>query len=160
MSVLPASVALESPVRIGPMCLADVDVVQAIEASAYTHPWTRGNFMDSLASGYRCRTLLDAGNRIIGYVLVMAAAGEAHLLNLTVLPALHGRGLGRMLLDHAVTIAREDRASSMFLEVRPSNIRAIRIYERYGFARIGLRKGYYPAAGGSREDAVVMRIAL
>lgn len=160
MSALPSSPAFEIPVRFVPMRITDIEAVQEIEESAYPHPWTRGNFVDSLASGYRCRTVRDARDRLIGYALIMMAVDEAHLLNITVLPALHGRGLGRMLLDHTVSIAKEEGATSILLEVRPSNVRAIRIYEQYGFTRIGLRRDYYPAVDQRREDAIVMRLHL
>lgn len=159
-STVASSGRLEAPLHLQPMCIADIDAVHAIEQSAYPFPWTRGNFMDSLASGYRCRILRDDGMSILGYFLVMMAVDEAHLLNITVMPALQGRGLGRMLLDHAADISRQEGMHALLLEVRPSNPRAIRMYERYGFSRIGMRRGYYPAEGNVREDAIVMRISL
>lgn len=155
-----ALVKLPGPCSVHPMRITDLDAVRAIEESAYAFPWTHGNFVDSLASGYRCRTLHDASGCVLGYFLLMIAVDEAHLLNITVMPALHGKGLGRMLLDHAVELVREEGALSMLLEVRPSNVRAIQIYERYGFHRIGLRRNYYPAKAQDREDAIVMRLTL
>lgn len=154
---LSVSAFVDAPLALQPMRIADVDAVHAIEAEAYPFPWTRGNFFDALASGYRCRVLRDAESAVVGYFLLMIAVDEAHLLNITVAPALHGKGLGRLLLDHAADISRQDGTRSLLLEVRPSNIRALRIYERYGFFRIGIRKKYYPATGGTREDAIVMK---
>lgn len=151
---------VKEPLQFQPMRIADVDAIVGIEQEAYPFPWSRGNFVDSLASGYRCRVLRDGYDGLVGYFLIMMAVDEAHLLNITVAPSFHGRGLGRMLLDHAVAVALEESAVSMLLEVRPSNPRAIRIYERYGFSRIGIRKNYYPAANNMREDAIVMRKPL
>jgi ribosomal-protein-alanine N-acetyltransferase len=91
---------------------------------------------------------------------MMFAVDEAHLLNITVRRGLHGKGIGRMQLDKVMALARERGLSSVLLEVRPSNLRALEVYKRYGFVQIGVRKGYYPAADNTREDAIVMRIKL
>ena len=90
----------------------------------------------------------------------MLAVDEAHLLNISVRRDLHGHGVGRLQLDKVVALAKEHGMTSILLEVRPSNQRAFAVYERYGFLRIGNRKGYYPAADGAREDAIVMRLPL
>jgi len=142
------------------MRVDDIERIMHIEQAAYPFPWTRGNFLDSLYSGYEAWVLRDEEGDLAGYFLVMLAVHEAHLLNITVRRDLHGQGLGRHLLDHVAALAREKGMESVLLEVRPSNPRAAAIYARYGFERIGLRKGYYPAAGNGREDAIVMRLAL
>ena len=147
-----------SQYRFRPMTEADLDAVMAIEPHIYSHPWTRGNFVDSLASGYSAWVLLD-GTRIIGYSLMMLVLDEAHLLNLSVAKAYQKRGLGRLLLEHMIAIARKHDAANMFLEVRPSNISAIALYENIGFNEMAIRRGYYPAHNG-REDAVLMGLAL
>ena len=138
---------------------ADLAEVTAIEDQIYPHPWTRGNFLDSLRSDYQCHVLRDGHGRMIGYFLLMLLVDEAHLLNLSVRADLHGRGLGRYLLSKIAQLSHANLMSSILLEVRPSNLRALAVYERYGFVRIGLRKHYYPAAG-QREDAIVMRLVL
>ena len=143
-----------------PMRVDDLDEVQAIESDVYPHPWTRGNFLDSLYSGYESWTLRDDSDELIGYLLMMLAVDEAHLLNITVRRDWQGQGVGRMLLDRVVALAVEKRMGSILLEVRPSNQRALAVYERYGFSVIGLRKAYYPAADNAREDAIVMRLPL
>jgi ribosomal-protein-alanine N-acetyltransferase len=142
------------------MQVSDLDDVLTIEDDVYPHPWTRGNFLDSLASGYETWTLRDSSGALIGYFLVMLAVDEAHLLNVSVHADLQGQGIGKKLLDKIVAVAREHRMTSILLEVRPSNKRAMEVYQRYGFARIGLRKGYYPAANNTREDAIVMRLPI
>lgn len=142
-----------------PMTAEDLDAILPLENDLYPFPWTRGNFSDSLRAGYSAWTMRTAAMELIGYAVVMIALDEAHLLNLSIARERQRRGLGWRLLEWLAAIAREHGARSMLLEVRPSNDVALRLYARYGFERIGIRRDYYPAAGG-REDAVVMRIAL
>ncbi|HJV71808.1 MAG TPA: ribosomal protein S18-alanine N-acetyltransferase [Ideonella sp.] len=141
------------------MTVNDLDRVMAVEMQAYPFPWTRGHFIDSLAAGYLAQ-LLVAGDALVGYYVAMPGVDELHLLNLTVAPAHQQRGHARALLSHLAQTARAAGAAQIWLEVRESNERARRLYERWGFERVGLRKGYYPAARGQREDALVMRWAV
>jgi ribosomal-protein-alanine N-acetyltransferase len=143
------------------MVVADIDEVYALEQSVFPHPWSRANFVDSLASGYDAWVLREPDEgALAGYFLVMYAVDEAHLLDVAVSGARHGTGLGRFLLDRIAARARAMGMESILLEVRPSNERALQVYERYGYTQIGRRKGYYPAHEGKREDAIVMRYAL
>lgn len=137
--------------------LAEVDVLEHV---VYSHPWTRGNFQDSLDSGYQCWLVRDTDGKLAGYFLLMMLPDEAHLLNITVAPAWQGRGLGRVLLDRVFQIARGFALPAVLLEVRPSNPHALAVYRHIGFRQIGIRKNYYPAASGQREDAIVMRLPL
>ncbi len=139
---------------------SDLDEVLGIENDVYPFPWTRGNFMDSIASGYETWVLRDGAGTMYGYFLLMLSVDDAHLLNITVERGLQGRGIGLTLLDKARAIAVGRKLGAMLLEVRPSNDRAAKIYLRYGFDRIGIRKGYYPAQNNTREDAIVMRLEL
>lgn len=141
--------------RFEPMTPADIDAVMAIEATAYAHPWTRGNFADSLRAGY-AGLLLRAGDELLGYYVAMRGVDEVHLLNITVAPDHQGQGLGACLLSALVAWSVAQGAQWLWLEVRASNEGAQRLYLREGFRRVGLRKGYYPAAHGRREDAIVM----
>jgi len=141
-----------------PMTIAELDAVVTIEAAAYPFPWTRGNFIDSLAAGYPARVLLGDGQRIAGYFVAMQGVDEMHLLNLTVAPAEQGQGHARFMLGELVNLCRERHARQLWLEVRGSNERARALYLRYGFKAIGVRRGYYPAAEGKREDAAVMSL--
>lgn len=149
------------PLVIGqrPMTVSDLDRVMAIEVSAYPFPWSRGHFTDSLAAGYVAE-LRVAGRELLGYSIAMPGVDELHLLNLTVAPAHQGQGHARALLAQLAESARARQAAQIWLEVRESNERARRLYERWGFESIGLRKGYYPAPHGQREHAVVMRWVL
>jgi len=152
------SAVLKDAPQLAPMAEADLDAVLVIERAVYTHPWTRGNFADSLRARYQCRTWRQGGT-LLGYFVLLAAAGEAHLLNLSIAPAWQRRGHGSALLREAMRVAREDGAKKVFLEVRPSNLAGKALYERFGFRKIALRRGYYPAQGG-REDALVLGCVL
>ncbi|WP_373992110.1 ribosomal protein S18-alanine N-acetyltransferase [Duganella sp. BuS-21] len=143
-----------------PMHKTDLEQVLALEESVYPHPWSMANFVDSLNSNYEAWVLRDRDGELLGYFLLMAVVDESHLLNVAVSASKQGQGLGRFLLNQAVACSRGLGMESVLLEVRPSNTRALKIYERYGFKQIGRRKGYYPAAEGQREDAIVMRFGL
>jgi len=152
--------AAAAGLALRPMAPGDIDAVHALECSVFPHPWSRGNFIDSLASGYDAWVLEGQEAELAGYFLTMYAVDEAHLLDVAVAASLQGSGLGRYLLDRIVARARGLRMASILLEVRPSNLRALQVYQRYGFAEIGRRKAYYPAHEGRREDAIVMRYTL
>lgn len=145
--------------RYVPMTEADLDEIVVAEKELYPFPWTRGNFVDALNAGYSAWVLRDAARRISAYSVMMIALDEAHLLNISVARDAQRTGLGWQTLEWMAEVARGHGGRTMLLEVRPSNEPALHLYRRYGFERIGVRRGYYPAAGG-REDAVVMRIAL
>lgn len=144
--------------RYAPMFDADLDWVVANEAELHPYPWSRGNFADSLGAGYSAWIQLADGQRS-AYAVVLSVLDEAHLLNISVVRSLQGRGLGAAFLSFLCARARENGATQFFLEVHPSNKPAHALYERMGFEQIGHRKGYYPAPNG-REDAIVMRLAL
>ena len=147
------SAVLKPVLELRPMTEADLPAVMAIENAIYAFPWTQGNFRDSLAAGYSCWIYLrDSG--LIGYAVLMMGADEAHLLNLSIASNCQGQGHGSLLLLRLCDIARGGRARRIFLEVRPSNAAAVRLYARHGFRMVGLRREYYPAPAG-REDALV-----
>lgn len=141
------------------MALRDLDAVVAVEARAYSWPWSRGNFVDTLAAGHIAEVLEDRDAGLLGYFVAMTGVDELHLLNVTVAPEWQGRGHGSALLEAVIEHGRQLGLAALWLEVRLSNHRARALYARRGFAEVGLRRAYYPAAGG-REDAVVMRLAL
>ncbi len=149
---------LKPAIRFRPLQMADLDAVMAIEPEIYPFPWTRGNFSDSLKAGYSCWACEHDG-ALMGYAVLMMVLDEAHLLNISIAKEFQGRGLGRQLLEQIIDIARKHKGQMMFLEVRPSNKTAIKLYEKIGFNEFSVRKGYYPAANG-REDAILMGLAL
>lgn len=148
------SAILKPQWALRPMRPADLEGVLAVEQTLYTHPWTQGNFRDSLHAGYSC-WVMEAGRDLAGYGVLMIGVGEAHLLNLSIARPWQRRGLGRSLLAHFIQVAGDFGATRMLLEVRPSNVAARRLYAGAGFLEIAVRRGYYPA-GAEREDAVVM----
>lgn len=141
------------------MQVADLDAVHAIEQRAYAFPWSRGNFIDSLAAGYQA-AVLEADGALLGYFIAMAGVDEMHLLNVTVAPEHQGRGHARSMLDALEAECRRLHLATLWLEVRESNERARALYRRRGFAEVGLRRGYYPAPASRREDAIVMRLPI
>lgn len=132
----------------------DLTTVSTIEQAAYEFPWSPGIFRDCLLAGYTS-LVLEASGKVIGYGIMSVAAGEAHLLNLALSESARKAGNARRLLAHLMEMARIAGADSMYLEVRPSNLRALALYERAGFESLGRRRGYYRARGGN-EDAVVL----
>lgn len=160
-SALAAAPAPATPheARFEPLLAPDVDSVVQVEQITYAHPWSRAHFLDALHSGYQAQ-MLRAGDVLLGYFVAMQGVDEVHLLNITVAPSYQRQGWARVMLDALALWSRGCGAHWLWLEVRTSNARALQVYETHGFRRVGLRKGYYPALRGQREDAVVMNLAL
>jgi len=150
------SAVLQPRQGFAPMGESDLEPVIEIEQRIYAFPWTLGNFRDSIRAGFSCR-VCRGGEGLLGYAVLMLAAGEAHLLNLTIDSPFQRRGHGSRLLHHLVGTAREYGAHILFLEVRPSNVTGLELYARHGFRQIGVRRDYYPAPGG-RENALVLAL--
>jgi [ribosomal protein S18]-alanine N-acetyltransferase len=152
------SVQIDSSLAYAVMSDSHLERVVAIEEAVHGHPWTRGNFADSIAAGYDCWVACH-GATIVGYGIVATAAAEAHLLDLGVAPEWQRQGIGAELTRFLVRIARDRGAARMFLEVRPSNGAARALYAAHGFREIAIRRGYYPGPNGP-EDAIVMEAQL
>lgn len=138
---------------------ADVEALVAVEKLAYSHPWSLGNFRDAFKAGNLAQGL-RAGDQWVGYFVAMQVLDEVHLLNITVAPTFQRQGWARCLLQSLSLWSQAHQASSLWLEVRESNARALKLYQAFGFEQVGLRKDYYPVGRSSREAAVVMRMAL
>ncbi len=149
---------LHPRIEMQPMSESDIAEVLAIEYRVYPYPWGRGNFTDSMTSGYSC-WVCRVGGELVGYFVLMLAVDDAHLLLISVAEKHQGTGLGSRLLQQAMRVGREGGAKVLLLEVRPSNEKALKMYRHFGFEQIGVRRGYYPAAQG-REDALVLTHAL
>lgn len=158
MSAQPISSVVRPGIQVRPMRSEDLLEVARIEARIFEFPWTYGNFADSLAAGYDAWVMHSPAIApgLLGYAIVMWVPDEVHLLNLSVDASVQGQGLGGVLIDWLIENAWRRGARSMLLEVRPSNTVALQLYARKGFRQVGLRRRYYPAAAGTREDALVM----
>lgn len=149
-------------VSLGTQSDADAQRLNAlmlIEQASYSHPWSRGNFLDSVRSGYLVELLMYQ-EQLLGYFVAMEGYEEVHLLNITVAPEQRGQGWTPVMLDALCLWTRVQRAHTLWLEVRRGNTRARAIYERYGFAVVGERKRYYPVSWTKREDAIVMSLPM
>jgi ribosomal-protein-alanine N-acetyltransferase len=160
--------ALDTQLTFMPMQPSDMRAVMSLEAISHSHPWTQGNFLDSLTAGhwaYCIRPEMTAKAELPsnfpalwGYCILYPAVDELHLLNITIDPVLRRNGVGSRVMQAIEGIAIQQKMSRIILEVRPSNIPAVKLYEHMGYAIIGVRRAYYPAdeATGEREDAGVM----
>lgn len=148
-----------SEVRFEALTTEWLDTLLPVELAAYAHPWSRTNFIDTLAAGYQAQILL-ADTTVLGYFVAMQGVDEVHLLNLTVAPAYQGQGWSHLMLDALALWSRGQKAQWLWLEARVSNTRALHVYTRYGFSRVGMRKDYYPNGCGQREHAIVMSMPL
>jgi len=158
MATAPDRLASAPQAQIRTMLESDVPAVIVIERASYQFPWSEGIFRDCLRVGYICRAVV-LENELIGYGVMSAGAGEAHILNLCVRESFRCCGIGRSLLEHLLRRAAAAGMSEAYLEVRPSNSVALRLYQGLGFEQIGVRRGYYQAVGG-REDAAVLKLPL
>jgi len=153
------SAVLQSPnVTLRPMCEADIADVLEIEHDVYEFPWTEGIFRDCLRVGYCCWVLSEEDD-IVAYAVLSVAAGESHLLNVCVSKPHQRKGYASQLIEHMLNVARRHEARVCLLEVRPSNIAAVTLYERMNFVEVGIRPAYYPARKG-REDALILALEL
>lgn len=156
----PEDQACDAPILV-PVTVDLLDELLPIEQASYTHPWTRGNFIDALANGYHAMAVLATSQGpLMGYFVAMRGVDEVHLLNITVAPAFQHRGCAHLLLETLSLWVRGLRLPWLWLEVRESNARARMIYERFGFRTVGRRKGYYPLLDGGHEDAILMTLQV
>jgi [ribosomal protein S18]-alanine N-acetyltransferase len=165
MSALPkAPTVIDAPdlreARFETMQVDSLAQVMAIENAVYEWPWSQSNIADSIKAGYLCLKLMGGPQDLIGYMIAMKGVDEVHLLNITVAPPCLGQGWARVMLDALALWAREQKVEWLWLEARAGNVRALKVYEHYGFRRVGERKRYYPAANSQREDAIVMSYKL
>jgi len=157
--VFPQSVQTKDLLRIRRMDYADLPAVLEIEAQNYEFPWPEGIFKDCFRTMTYTNWIIEAPKEVIvGYCIISVAACEAHIMNISVSPDFQRMGAGRKMLEHLIEYARP-RAEKIFLEVRPSNLGAIDLYQKTGFREIGVRKNYYPAKDG-KEDAIMLALDL
>lgn len=141
------------------MTFDDLSEVMKVELAAYPHPWSQKNFEDCIRNKTYSCWVFEIDQKLAGHVVISTAAGEAHILNICVIPEEQGNGWGRKLLTEAEWIAKQHQAQECFLEVRESNAIGLCLYESVGYNQIGLRKNYYPTDNG-REHAIIMARVL
>lgn len=157
--IFPDTVNKYELIRLRKMDAADLPSVVAIENANYEFPWSEGIFKECFrALSYSCWVCEDSDDALIGYCIISIAAGEAHIMNISVHPDNQNQGIGRKMLEQMIKHARP-KAEKIYLEVRPTNQTAVRLYRTLGFREIGIRKGYYPAKNG-REDALMFELDL
>jgi ribosomal-protein-alanine N-acetyltransferase len=153
-------------IRVEPMRAADLEAVLRIERASFHTPWSRQAFVHELERNQVARLWVARGERpgeaggatpVVGYLCLWAVADEVHVTNLAVDPARRGEGIGRFLLGTLLARHRALGARRAFLEVRPGNVEARRLYEGLGFRVVGRRRGYYVDTG---EDALLLEARL
>ena len=135
------------------MLMADVKRVVNIETLVQSHPWTLKQFEESIEA-YQS-TVIEHNGEVVGFCILQPVLDEANLLLMAIDPKVQGKGLGFTLLEKSIE-QLNNNPIQIFLEVRESNIPAIRLYEKSGFHQIDLRKNYYPKASGGKEHAIIM----
>ena len=140
-------------IEIRGLSLADLPEIEAIEQRAYRTPWSRSMFASELAKGTSISLGAFEGDRLVGYIVNSRYVDAWHVMNVAVDPDFQRRGIASRLLERLFELTDDDDGRGYTLEVRVSNTDAIRLYEKVGFERHGIRRGYYT---DNREDALIM----
>lgn len=133
---------------------SDIEIILDIERSSNSYPWTKKNFLDCLEKNYYC-LVQEIQNEVSGFAIQSIAIDESHLLNIGVKKNYRRKGFGEEILNQIILFSKVMGCKKIFLEVRISNIRAIKLYEKEGFRKVDIRKNYYKLREG-REDALIM----
>jgi ribosomal-protein-alanine N-acetyltransferase len=144
-------------ITIRNMSVEDILQIVAIEREATPSPWSVKQFEQSLEQ-HHCLVMAadEHADLILGYAVISTLLDQAEVLNICINPQYQGRGLGSQLLSHLLK-QLPDAVGVVYLEVRVSNFRAIRLYQNHGFITVGERRDYYPTEFG-REDAILMNL--
>jgi ribosomal-protein-alanine N-acetyltransferase len=142
---------------VRPANQADLDEVAAIERAVFKDPWSRRSFADLVDRPEVVFLVASDGNATVAYSVVLIAGEESELANLAVAPLMQRQHLGARLLHDAIDAAASRECKEMFLEVRASNLAAIKLYTTTGFNPVGRRVRYYARPV---EDAIVMKLGI
>lgn len=157
-SLQPTAEIMKKIPLIRPMQISDLPAIMTIEQAAHLFPWTKGILHDCITVGYSC-WVIENEDKIVGFAIVMTAVNESHILNICIDPTSQRQGYGKLLMTHLIEVARSHQVDMMFLEVRKSNLAALKLYAELDFIEVGVRKNYYPTAAG-HEDAIVLARSL
>jgi len=133
---------------------SDIEIILDIERSSNPHPWAEKNFLDCLERDYYC-LVQEIQKEVSGFAIQSIAIDESHLLNIGIKKKYRRKGFGEEILNQIILFSKVMGCRKIFLEVRISNIRAIKLYEKEGFRKVDIRKNYYKLREG-REDALIM----
>lgn len=141
-------------VEVVGMTVDHIDEVMVVENLSFKIPWSRDAFIQEVTRNKFARYISATINgRVVGYAGMWKICDEGHITNIAVHPEFRENGIGSMLLEYLIDIARNEGIVRMTLEVRKSNLAAQKLYSKYGFKPYGIRKGYY---ADNNEDAVIM----
>ena len=145
---------MSESIIVRPMVMTDVDGVMAVEHDSFLTPWSRSAFEEELAQNRLARYIVAVENgEIVGYAGTWLVINEAHVTNVAVSGQRRREGIGRLLMQKLMELARDNDMESMTLEVRVSNAAARHLYEQLGFVEAGIRKNYYSE---TKEDALIL----
>ena len=145
---------MNETIIVRPMVMTDVDGVMAVEHDSFLTPWSRSAFEEELAQNRLARYIVAEENgAIVGYAGTWLVINEAHVTNVAVSSQRRREGIGRLLMQNLMELARENGMESMTLEVRVSNAAARHLYQQLGFVEAGIRKNYYTE---TKEDALIL----
>jgi [ribosomal protein S18]-alanine N-acetyltransferase len=153
------TIGLAMKLKIRPMQQTDIDRVYSIELLSHRTPWSRDILSDCVLVGYDCRVLeftIDGTLQIVGYIICRYSFNVCHILNISVDPAKQRQGFGKLLLKTLLDSLNKANIDTVILEVRPSNVAAIALYEKFGFLRDSIKKSYYKDNTGE-EDAILLK---
>ncbi len=131
----------------------DIEAMAAIEKKCFTTPWSAKMIEDDYNNGLTYYVICELDGEIIGYGGMWHVINEGHITNIAIIPGRQGRGFGGRLMEEMIKLAEDKEMIELTLEVRESNERAIRLYEKYGFKKEGVRRKYYE---DTHEDALIM----
>lgn len=136
------------------MSIEHLDDVMTVENASFRIPWSREAFTEEINHNPAARYyVVEVNKHIVGYAGLWKVLDEGHITNIAVHPEFRGQGIGSLLLEALLYLAKQEEIVSMTLEVRKSNLVAQGLYTKYGFSKEGIRKAYY---ADNKEDAVIM----
>ena len=131
----------------------------ALHIISQPFPWSSKTFHDMSTPPYQILAAV-AEQGVIGYVVLLCVLDEMTVMDIAVVPQQKQKGIASLLMDAAIKYSHQSKMTRLMLEVRASNLPAIKLYEKYGFKNIAIRKNYYKQKQlpTQREDALIMQL--